>query len=91
MEFRLGMDGWENGVRHRHTGREVERINKLDPVSSGTEVEKANKYNTNTLHRHTKFMCTGYEESLSTEFRGLYFTCMLLCNILFTIYQQQND
>lgn len=56
MEFRLGMDGWENGVCHRNTGGEVERINNLDPVSSGTEVEKANKYNTNTLHRHTKFM-----------------------------------
>lgn len=32
VEFRLGMDGWEKGVRHRNTGGEVERINNLDPV-----------------------------------------------------------
>lgn len=48
------MDGWENDVRHRNTGGEVERINNLDPVSEVEE--KANKYNTKTLHRHTKFM-----------------------------------
>lgn len=63
---------------------EVERINNLDPVSSGTEVEKGNKYNTNTAQTHkihvfsilqsAQVMKTA--ESLSTEFGGLYFTCI---------------
>lgn len=65
MEFRLGMDEWENGVPHRNTGGEVERIDNLDPVSSGTYGGRESKQ---IQYRHTKFIffhpskCSGYED-----------------------------
>lgn len=50
MELRLGMDGWEK----RHTGGEVERINNLDPVSSGTDGVRESKHTAQThkIHVH---------------------------------------
>lgn len=65
----------------------------LDPVSRGTEVEKANKYNTNTLHTNTKFMffpsfkvlgVMKTAESLSTEFWGTLRACC--CKTFFSLF-----